>query len=242
MVAADSVAEGLQAVGRFGIVGDFMKDPVERFLSKADQEKIEACVRKVESRTQGEIVVMVVPASHHYPLAGLLGASAFAFPAAVALTPMLGGLFWVGPFNLWVFLAALIPLFLGFHEAFKHIRILKRSFIHGKEMDEEVHEAAHVQFFHKGLYRTREENGVLIYISVFERRVCLIGDRGINAVIPEAHWNGVVGMIVQAIKDRRQAEGICQAVDEIGRILQEKFPIKQGDQDELQNLIVEHRQ
>lgn len=45
--------------------------------------------------------------------------------------------------------------------------------------------------------------------------------------------------VIQAIKDRRPAEGICQAVREVSRILQDNFPIKPGDQDELQNLIVE---
>jgi putative membrane protein len=106
-------------------------------------------------------------------------------------------------------------------------------------MEEEVREAAHIQFFRKGLYRTRDEAGVLIYISVFERRVSVIGDRGVNAAIPEAHWNGVVATIVQAIKDRRPAEGICQAVSEMGRILQDKFPVRRGDQNELRNLMVE---
>jgi len=216
-----------------------MKDQVECFISKADQNGIEACVREAETRTRGEIVVVVVPMSYHYPMADLLGASAFSFPVTVALTPMLGGLFWAGPFNLWVFLAALIPVFLLFHEAVKRVHALKRYFIRGKEMEEEVREAARTQFFRKGLYRTREETGVLIYISIFERRVWVLGDRGIKAAIPEAHWNGVVATIVQAIKEGRPAEGICQAVGEVGRILQDKFPIRHGDQNELQNLIVD---
>jgi len=52
---------------------------------------------------------------------------------------------------------------------------------------------------------------------------------------------GFLGIVtvIQAIKDRRPAEGICQAVGEVSRILQDNFPIKPGDQDELQNLIVE---
>ena len=216
-----------------------MKDLIERFISKADQDRIETCVREAECRTRGEIVVMVVPASDDYPMAGLLGATAFSFPAAVAITQALGGLFWAGPSNLWFFLAALIPLFLVFHEAVKRVPVLKRCFIRGNEMGEEVWEAAHVQFFRKGLYRTREETGVLIYISVFERRVWVLGDRGINAVIPEARWNGVIGMIVQAIKGGRQTEGICRAVGEVASILQGKFPIKRGDQNELENLMVE---
>lgn len=211
---------------------------MEHLISKVDQEKIESCVREAESRTRGEIVVMVVPASYHYPMADLLGATAFSFPAAVALTPEVGGLFWAGAWNLWVFLAVLIPLFLVFHEAVKRIYVLKRWFISGKELEDEVREAAHIQFFQKGLYRTREETGVFIYVSIFEHRVWVLGDRGINSVIPESQWNGVVATIVRAIKERRPAEGICRAVDEVGRILQEKFPIKRGDQNELENLIV----
>ena len=233
------VAAELQGAGRFGGDRDFMKDLAERFISKLDQIKIETCVREAESRTRGEIVVMVAPGSYHYPMASLIGATVFSLPAAIALTPALGGLFWAGPSNLWVFLAVLIPLFLLFHEAVKRVHVLKRCFIRAKEMEEEVREAAHIQFFRKGLYRTREETGVLIYISVFERRVWVLGDRGINAAIPEKRWNGVVATIVQAIKAGRPAEGICQAIGEVGRILQDKLPIGRGDQNELQNLIAE---
>ena len=216
-----------------------MKNLTERFLSEAHRNKVEACVREAESHTRGEIVVVVVPASYHYPMADLLGATAFSFPVAVALTPALGGLFWAGPSNLWIFLGALIPLFLVFHEAVKRVHVLKRCFIRAKEIEEEVREAAHIHFFRKGLYRTRGETGVLIYISVFERRVWVLGDRGINAVIPEAHWNGVVATIVQAIKEGRPAEGICQAVGEVSRILQDKFPVGCDDKNELGNLMVE---
>jgi putative membrane protein len=229
----------LQAAGRLNVDGDSMRDLIEGFISKADQDKIETCVREAESHTSGEIVVMVVLGSYHYPMAELLGATAFSLPLAIALTPELGGLFRTGPWNLWVFLAVLIPLFLVFHQVVKHAPRLKRWFISGKEMEEEVREAAHIQFFRKGLYRTAEETGVLIYVSVFERRVWVLGDRGINAVIPEAQWNGVVATILQAIREGRPAEGICRAVGEVASILKAKFPIKRGDQNELENLIVE---
>jgi putative membrane protein len=215
-----------------------MKDLMERFISKADRERIDDCVRKAESLTRGEIVVMVVPESHRYPTACVMGAIALSFPVAVALTPTLGDLFRAGPSNMWIFLAALIPLFLIFQEAVKRIHSLKRFFISRKEMEEEVREEAQIQFFRKGLYRTREESGVLIYISVFERKVWVLGDRGINAEIPEVKWNGIVVMMVQAIKDGNPAEGICRAVNEVGWILKDKFPVKPGDRNELENMII----
>jgi putative membrane protein len=218
-----------------------MTDWVKGFISEADQQKIEACVHAAESRTRGEIVVMVTTASARYPTAGYLGATAFSLPAAVALTPLLGGILWAGPSNLWVFLAVLIPLFLGFHEAVKRIPVLKRRFVSAAEMEEEVREAAHVQFFRNGLYRTAEETGVLFYVSVFERRVWVIGDRGINARIPEAYWQEVSAGIVRAIRAGRAADGICRAVTELADVLEANFPVRPDDRNELKNVIIEDR-
>jgi len=216
-----------------------MEKLMERFLPQADRQKIESCIRQAESRTRGEIMVVVEASSYHYPAADLRAALAFAFPVAVSLTPLLGGLLWAGLFNLWIFLGALIPLFLVFEATVKHLPPLKRVFISNRELEAEVRAAAEIQFHRKGVSRTREETGVLIYISVFERKVWVLGDRGINATIPEGYWKDVVDRIVQGIREGRPAESICQAVARVADVLAEKFPLRAGDTDELKNLIVE---
>lgn len=215
-----------------------MKDPVAAFVSQAEQEAVEACVREVEARTRGEIAVMLVPASDTYPMAALLGAAALSFPAALALTPLIGGLVWAGPANLWVFLSLLLPLFLGFHQLVGRMPLLKRLFVRPGDMEEEVAEAAHVAFCRKGLYRTREETGVLLYVSLFERRVHVLGDRGIHAAVTGKDWEEVVAEVTGAIKEGRAAEGICRAVQLVGRILEKTFPPRPGDRDELENVLV----
>ncbi|MBI5578719.1 MAG: TPM domain-containing protein [Deltaproteobacteria bacterium] len=218
-----------------------MKRLVERFLPQSEQQKIESCIREAESRTRGEIMVLVEASSYHYPVADLRAAAALAFPIALALTPFWGGLFWAGPSNLWIFMGTLIPLFLVFHAIVKHVPPLKRIFISDMEMEAEVQEAAEIQFYKKGVYRTREETGVLIYVSVFERKVRVLGDRGLNARIPEGYWKDIVATIVPGFRKGRPAESICQAVARISDVLEEKFPVRMGDKDELKNLIVEDR-
>jgi putative membrane protein len=51
-----------------------------------------------------------------------------------------------------------------------------------------VQEAAIAHFFNHGLYRTRDKTGLLVLLSVFERRVWILADRGINAKVPQSEW------------------------------------------------------
>jgi putative membrane protein len=215
-----------------------MRDPVKTFLKKAELEQIESCVKEAERTTRGEIAVMVAPASHDYPVAELLGAAAFSIPAAIVLARTLGRLVWAGPHDLWVFLGILLPLFFVCRQIVMRLPRLKRLFISAKELDHEVREAATIHFFSKGLYRTREETGVLIYLSVFEGKVWVLGDRGLDAAVPPGFWQEVVDQVVAGIKEGRPAAAICAAVGRIRGVLAEKFPAAPGDTNELPNLII----
>jgi len=216
-----------------------MRDPVKTFLKKAEWEQIESCVRQAERTTRGEIVVMVAPSSHHYPVADLRGAATLAIPAAVVLARTVGPLVWAGPHDLWIFLGIFVPLFFLCRLVVMRLPRLKRLFVSEKEMDHEVREAATIQFFLKGLFRTREETGVLIYLSVFEGNVWVIGDRGVDAAVPSGFWQGVVDEVVAGVKNGRPAAAICAAVGRIQGVLAEKFPAAASDTNELPNLIVD---
>jgi putative membrane protein len=216
-----------------------MKDLAKRFLSDTDRQKVMAAVKEAEKFTSGEIVPMVVSASYRYPMANVIGAVALALPISLILTPLVGGRLWVGTQNMWLFLGFLTLLFVVFHEIVKRTYWLKRWFISQREMDEEVEEAALTGFYKEGLYRTRDETGVLVFISVFEHKVWILADRGINEKVDEGQWDDIVKIIVDGIKHNQAAESICEAVEKIGDLLKKHFPIRPDDTDELKNLIVE---
>lgn len=216
-----------------------MKDLAKTFLSDDDRTRVETAVKKAEKLTAGEIVVMIISASYQYPVAIVIGAAAFALPLALIFTPLLGEWLWIGGQNMWLFLGFLTVFFILFHEIIKRIPGLKRFFISRKEIDNEVEEAAITHFFNHDLYRTQDETGVLVLISVFERTVWILADRGINAKVPEGQWDDIVENITDGIKQKRSADAICEAVEKIGEILKTHFPIKPDDTDELENLIIE---
>ncbi len=216
-----------------------MKNLAEHFLSDADREKVTAAVKEAEKLTSGEIVPLVVSASYRYPMANVIGGAVFAFPISIIVAPLVGGWMWLGTQNMWLFAGFLALLFVVFHEIVKRTHWLKRWFISRHEMDEEVKEAAVTSFFSEGLYRTRDENGILVFISVFEHKVWILADRGINEKVPKDRWENIVQIIVDGIKQKQQTQSICEAVKKIGAILQEHFPRKPDDTDELKNLIVD---
>jgi putative membrane protein len=216
-----------------------MKDLAKIFLSNGERARVETAVKEAEKLTAGEIVVMIISASYQYPLAIVIGAAAFALPLALIFTTPAGEWLWIGGQNMWLFLGFLTVFFILFHEIIKRIPWLKRFFISHKEIDDEVEEAAITHFFDQGLYRTRDQTGVLVLISVFERRVWVLADRGIDAKVSESQWDDIVKMITDGIKQKRPADAICAAVEKIGELLKTHFPIKPDDTDELKNLIIE---
>ncbi|MFH1152832.1 MAG: TPM domain-containing protein [Pseudomonadota bacterium] len=215
-----------------------MKSLAQQFLSHQDRETIVQTVREMERQTAGEIVPMVVSRSYSYPMADVIGGVVFALPVSLVLTHFIGGWLWMGHQNMWLFLGVLTVCFLGFHQMCKHILWLKRLFISHREMEEEVEEAATTSFLQQGIHRTRDMTGILIFISVFERRVRVLADQGINAKVQKGQWDKIVHIIVDGIKRKNQAMAICHALREVGRILEEHFPIKPDDRDEIQNLII----
>jgi putative membrane protein len=216
-----------------------MKKLAKHFLTDNERTRVTAAVEEAEKRTAGEIVVMIISASYHYPMANVFGAAVFAFPLALIFTTLTGEWLWIGGQNMWLFLGFLAVLFILFHEIIKRVLWLKRWFISEREFKEEVEEAAITQFFNRGLYRTRDETGVLVLISVFEHKVWVLADQGINARVDEGQWDNIVKMIIDGIKQKRPAEAICEAVEKIGDLLTEHFPIKPDDTDELDNVIIE---
>jgi len=221
-----------------------MKNLADRFLSEAEKKKIIESVKKVENITSGEIVPMVVSSSYTYPLAEIKGAAFFSVPAAIALTylavqqSLLMGYFPYLYYSMWMFLGIGMVLYVLSYLLLKYIPSMKRMFIADAEIDEEVEEAAVTSFFRNGLYLTRDKTGVLIFISVFEHRVWVLADSGINEKVDKKVWDEIVQHIIRGIKEKRQGDAIGEAITRVGEILKEHFPVKPDDRDELDNLII----
>jgi putative membrane protein len=210
-----------------------MKHLADKFLSESDKKRIQDAVKEVEKTTSGEIVPMIASTSYTYPVSNFIGS--FTFALIIALLTV----FILKNENLWFFLSVFMPAFIIMYVIIKYCLPVKKLFISDKEINEEVEEAAINQFFRHQLYKTKDQTGVLIYISIFERKVWVLADSGINNKVDTSVWQEVVNIIVSGIKEKKQGEAIPQAIEKVGQILCTNFPCKSDDTDELSNLIVE---
>jgi putative membrane protein len=200
-------------------------------LTEQDNKAIEEAIKKAESGTSGEIVFATAPASAHYLHANLLGAliGMVVVTAVFLILPLehtLTTLLWTEFISFAVFYS-LLP----------HLP-WRRWIISDQEMDARVHDAAFMQFYSSGLYKTRESNGVEIYLSFFERRVVVIGDRAIHEKMGEQHWQVVRDVIIKGMKEGNVCGGICAAIESCGKALAKHFPHRPDDVNELPDQVV----
>ena len=203
-------------------------------LSESERKRIAAAIEQAESKTSGEIVFTLADASSPYQhatlQAGLIGmAAAAAIYLALPVAHTVAGVLW----SEFISFAAFAALFS------RHP--WRRWFISRREIDARVYDAAFMQFYSSGLYKTRESNGIEIYLSCFERQVVVIGDRGIHARMGNAQWDEIRDTILRGIKGGKACDGICAAIERCGQILEKHFPFRHDDINELSNAIIDRR-
>ncbi|MDX1672109.1 MAG: TPM domain-containing protein [Balneolaceae bacterium] len=97
------------------------------------------------------------------------------------------------------------------------------------------------QLFHQlGMDETTLQNGVLLYIATEDHKVAVYGGKGIDRKVEEGFWDDVIRILVNHFKADEYEEGIEAAVRKIGRKLEEVFPYRSGDQNELTDEISYH--
>lgn len=104
-------------------------------------------------------------------------------------------------------------------------------------IEEDILDHAVFIFEELNMHRTRWRNGVLICISVADRAVAIIGDSGINAVVPAGYWTDVLEYLQGAFRSGRRVDGITEAVRMVGERLAAHFPPGPEDMDELSNEV-----
>jgi putative membrane protein len=210
-------------------------DPATLF-SDAERRAISEAAREAERRTSGEIVPYVVGVCDDYRetvwKAAVLGALVGGSSGVAA--HFLGGV-WGGSPWLWVVLPAVL-LAVASAVVGRISESFRRLLIPDEVLDLRARQRAAEAFLEEEVFTTRDRTGILIFVGLFEHRVVVLGDAGINRAVPEGAWQGVVADLVAGIKAERTAETLVEAIRECGRLLEaHRVEIRSDDTDELAN-------
>ena len=211
---------------------------VAKIFSESDLEAVRRAVGGAERRTSGEIVPYVVGASDDYLETGWRGATLGALLGALAaaLVHELAGL-WGGWFAAWVVAPPLAGAAAGFLAA-TYLQPVRRLFIDVSTVDRNVRRRAEQAFLHEELFRTRDRTGILVFLSLFERRVVVLADSGISAVVAQKEWDAIVADLVVGIRAGHAAQALVEGITACGAVLERHgVEIRPDDRDELSNAL-----
>ena len=222
-----------------------------REISAGDREKVAAAIAAAEANTSGEIVAVATPISDAYhdvalhwallPLFAVLAWAAWR-PTALAwwYNFLFGGwhpdptqselltllmVFAALKFTIALLILKWMPLRLLLTPgATKHRRVRRRAIA--------IFQAA-------AAGRTTGRTGILIYLSLAERRAEIIADEAILKLTDDHTWGEAMQELIENVRAGRIGDGICAAVERVGVVLSEHFPRSADDSNEIPDKLIE---
>ncbi len=210
-------------------------------IDRLDLDRIQDAVGRAEERTAGEIVPVVVPRSDDYEEAVWRGAGAAVL--VTLLVVLLTLRFYTGWGLAWLFApwgVALSVLAAGTVGALlaRYVYPLQRLLAGSERLDDTVHRRALQAFVEEEVFDTRDRTGILLFVSLREHRIEVLGDTGINQQVAPDDWAEVVTRIRRGIKNDNLTEGLVEAIEMCGRLLERRgVEVQPDDENELTDVV-----
>jgi putative membrane protein len=191
-------------------------------MSAADRKRVASAIREAESRTSGEIVVVIATQSDdyiHVPLHLAAGIALIVPLLLPALTPIFP---WATISLPWVFFlqfAAFIVVALALG-----LPPIRYAFTPKALMRKYAHRHAATQFLAIRVHATEGRTGVLIFVSLIERYCEIVADVAISAKVDNVHWQSIIDEMLPMLRRKQQADALIHAVNRCGDFLAQHFP------------------
>jgi putative membrane protein len=219
-------------------------------LSADDHAGVSAAIAAAEVKSDGEIIAIAADQSDAYHDVGLHYAVLVLFLvlAFFAIWPHQLELWWTRLMG-WTSepsMRQLLTLLLGF-ALLKFLvvlfilkwRPLRMLLTPGSTKTRRVRRRAVMLFKTGAERRTIGRTGILIYLSMAERRAEIVGDEAITAVTTPETWGEAMAALLKDVRDGRPGDGIVAAVGLIGDVLATHFPKTSEDSNEIPDKLIE---
>jgi putative membrane protein len=135
--------------------------------------------------------------------------------------------------SLWSYVPLSFVFFFPCRLLFRKADAMKKLFIGIQRKEEAVRRGAERAFFERGLYKTKKNTGVLFFLSLLERKIWILADKGIYEGMSPGSPGPLCRGCLRGIREGRACEVLSQAIEEVGVLLARHFPVTPDDTDEL---------
>jgi putative membrane protein len=216
----------------------------KKFLSKEQLNRIEQSIHDAEKLTQAELVGAVATESGRYDrsesIFGLYTAVVFLGIAELLRTIFFARGSWdIGaglPFS-WQAPLVVIGFIVGSLIA-TYIHPVRSCFISKREMDEEVKKAASHVFAEAKVSSTEKRTGILVYVSLFERKVMILADNAAMKIVGQEGIDKLRDIAVKHLKQNEREKTFTSTFMEAANMLKDKLPSGEINPNELSNQIL----
>jgi putative membrane protein len=196
------------------------------FFGRERQARITEAIRAVEAQTSAEVVVAVRHASGVYREADYMGGAivALATLAILLFSPVVFAVAWM-PFDVAIAFAV-GAVFTA------NVPFLRRILVPPKRRSGYVRAAAREAFVDRGVSRTAGRNGILVFLSTFEREAVVVPDVGIDAKALGEGWSKAL-LAIEASAKALDPDALESGIRALGPALAAAMPHRDDDVNEL---------
>jgi putative membrane protein len=180
-------------------------------FTKADHEAVSAAIRAAEKSTSGQIVCVLARSSSAYAHIPILWSSLLAL---FAPWPLIYFTQWSVQRIFLVQLTVFIVAGLVFSWMPLRLALVPRALQRAR-----AHRAALEQFMVRGISRTGNRCGVLIFVSLAEHYARIVADEGITAKVQQTEWRAAIDALTAHMRDGHIGAGFTAAIERCGAVL-----------------------
>ena len=211
-------------------------------LTEQEQQQINELVTEVEAKSGAQVLLAVIGKADAYPdipwKAFALGA------AAAALFVMADALLHPDWASIHSALSGVVVI-LGAGAALGLLTIFAppfaRLYLDGLRAETEVRQYAQAMFLERGVFQTHERIGVLVLVSLFERKVVILPDAGIRRHVTDEQIESVIAQMTPLLAERRIVAAAKAGLTALAALLHDKLTPADAHGNELADTVVQER-
>ena len=219
-----------------------------KILDAQERSVIQQRIAEIEQTTSAEIVCAVANESGRYDRAesviGLLtGCAALGIAHLINSQLTHPGDWSASGISLFFQLLALIIGFVIGNYLASYVVALRRPFVVSSHLEDETKRAASLLFSNHVVGKTKSRCGILVYLSLFERRIVILSDQKCRDALGDEAIETICQSTLPLLRAKQHRQAIVHAIDQLAVKLVELLPADRTiDENELSDhVLVLHR-